>query len=118
MLNDAISECDLEEDSDLCEYFGEGKDLVVDPFGDEEEEEEEEDDEEEEEEEEDDEEEEEEEPVVEQKTRSRFENDHCYYMEKKSPCPRVDNLGIDTPSDSGKSSIYLPCLLYLVPIRL
>lgn len=81
LLNDAISECDLNEDSDFCEYFedGDGEDIVIEPDDEEEEDE------------------------VEEKPRPRFagESDHCYYMEKTS-FTRIDNLGIDTPSDSGK----------------
>lgn len=83
LLNDAISECDLDEDSDLCEYFGDGEEIVPEPVDEEEEEDEEEEDEE-----------EEEKPIP------RFESDHCYFS-------RVDNLGIDTPSDSGKSSFLI-----------
>lgn len=37
-LHDAISECDVDEDSDLCEYFedGEGEDIITDPADEEE----------------------------------------------------------------------------------
>lgn len=84
-MNDAISECELNEDNDFCELLedGEGEDIVTEPLDDEEEDEEEEE--------------------VEEKPRPRFagESDHCYYMEKAT-YTRIDNLGIDTPSDSGK----------------
>lgn len=76
-LHDAISEYDMDEDSDLCEYFedGEGEDIITDPS------------------------EEEEKPKM--PPRFAGENDHCYYMERGA-YGRVDSLGIDTPSDSGQ----------------
>lgn len=86
-LTEAITECDIDEDSDFVEYFedGEGEDIVRDP-----------------EDEEDDDEEEEEDQTDVDVVKYAEENDHCYYMEK-SAYSRVDDLGIQTPSDSGKS---------------
>lgn len=91
MLNDAIKECDIDEDSDLCEYFEEGEDLL--------------------------------ETMQEQQQtqqqqphhhhyhqqqaqlnqiRSR-ESDHSYHKDKNASMHRISsNLGIETPSDSGK----------------
>lgn len=107
LLNDAISEYDLDEDSDLCEYFGDGdgEDIVADPVNEDEEEEEEE------------EEDEEEEEVDQKPIIARFANDHCYFMEKKSSnFNRVGNLGIDTPSDSGKSSRFYNAFVFVILI--
>ncbi|KAF5278840.1 hypothetical protein FQR65_LT03528 [Abscondita terminalis] len=77
MLNDAINECDLEEDSDLCEYFEEGEDVVGEPDDD----------------------------VPQPKPQySSIESDHSYhdhsYHKDKNASMRISNLGIDTPSDS------------------
>lgn len=80
MLNDAIDECDIEEDSDLCEYFGEGEDMAEEP-----------------------------EPDVKvedppPKPTFAVESDHSYhdhsYHKDKNASMRITNLGIDTPSDS------------------
>ncbi|KAB0792557.1 hypothetical protein PPYR_14516 [Photinus pyralis] len=80
MLNDAINECDLEEDSDLCEYFEEGEDIAEEP-----------------------------EPDVkvedpQPKPHFAIESDHSYhdhsYHKDKNASMRITNLGIDTPSDS------------------
>lgn len=83
MLHDAISECDLEDDSDLCEYFEEGEDLIKDP--------------------------------IEEETKPRPNyvrqiTDHSYHKDKNASM-RISDLGIETPSDSGR------CLLYLVSMR-
>lgn len=70
-LHDAISECDFEDDSDLCDY------LEEDMFGSED---------------------------GSTKTRSSYpgESDHCYHKGKEAQL-RMDHLGVQTPSDSGKS---------------
>lgn len=84
MLNDAINECDLEEDSDLCEYFEEGEG-IAEPDEDD-----------------DDEEEEPQQPPP--KPHFAVESDHSYhdhsYHKAKNASMRITNLGIDTPSDS------------------
>lgn len=107
LLNDAIEECDINEDSDLCDYFEDGDE------GDNQEDEDEE---------------EEDDDVVEVVvqdikpepqqqsditpvvTRPYFNavSDHCYHKDKNASM-RMINLGIETPSDSGEFSV-----LYLV----
>lgn len=76
ILNEAIRDCDLDEDSDLCEYFEDDEevDVNVETL---------------------DEPQKEEKPNV---TSFKYaaENDHSYHKGK------MENLGIDTPSDSGK----------------
>lgn len=76
MLNDAINECDLEEDSDLCEYFEEGEDIVAEP----------------------------DDHPSKPKPQYAIESDHSYhdhsYHKDKNASMRISNLGIDTPSDS------------------
>lgn len=79
MLNDAIDECEIEEDSDLCEYFEEGEDIVVEP---------------------------EEQPAPPPVKTTHIESDHSYhdhsYHKDKNASMRIANLGIETPSDSGR----------------
>lgn len=115
ILNQAIHECDLDEDSDLCDYFDEDVDVLetaeVHVKQEDEEEEDHDDDEEEEEEEdeEDDDMEEEQIDVVkrqeqeEMNIRMKFaaESDHSYHKGKN-----MDVCGLVTPSDSGE------CLLF------
>lgn len=87
----------LDEDSDLCDYLNEGEDIDAVDVDDEEDDEEEEEEEELKKEQDDDEEE-----------RIRFyqcaaENDHSYHKDKNASMRMANNLGIDTPSDSGKN---------------
>lgn len=78
ILNEAISECDLDEDSDLCDYFDEEVEVVETKTTQKEEEEE-------------------------TNIRLKFaaESDHSYHKGKHASM-NMENLGIDTPSDSGK----------------
>ncbi|KAF5272732.1 hypothetical protein FQA39_LY07759 [Lamprigera yunnana] len=74
MLNDAIDECELDEDSDLCDYFEEGEDVVC------------------------------EDPPKPKPSHHVIESDHSYhdhsYHKGKNASMHINNLGIDTPSDS------------------
>lgn len=87
ILNQTISECDLDEDSDLCdyraEYFEDDEELDVDVTG----------------------------PSTAVKETAKLnirscqfaaESDHSYHKDKNASM-HMPNLGIDTPSDSGKS---------------
>lgn len=97
IINDAIEECEnLDDDSDLNEYFedGEDEDIVRDPKDEEEEEEE------------GDDEDDDEEQQAASVARYAGENDHCYFMDKNA-YGRVNGLGIDTPSDSGEFCLLL-----------
>lgn len=97
IINDAIEACDnIDEDSDLNEYFeeGEDEDIVRDPKDEEDEEEEEDDDE------------DEDDEQAASVARYAGENDHCYFMDKNT-YGRVNGLGIDTPSDSGEFCLLL-----------
>nr|QYV43166.1 transcription factor [Colaphellus bowringi] len=102
LLHDAIEDCDLEEDVDLCDYFedkdeeDEDEDVVIKEEPEDEEEEESEDEEEE----------DEEKPdvvTVDNNNIKSFqiaaESDHSYHK-GKSASMRMANFGIDTPSDS------------------
>lgn len=82
MLHEAISECDLEDDSDLCEYFEEGEDLIKDPI---------------------------EEETKPRQNYARQITDHSYHKDKNASM-RISDLGIETPSDSGRSFLlfYFP----------
>lgn len=100
IINDAIEACDnIDEDSDLNEYFedGEDEDIIRDPKDEEEEEEE------------DDEDEDEEQAAS--VARYAGENDHCYFMDKNA-YGRVNGLGIDTPSDSGEFCLLLYIFMF------
>lgn len=79
ILQDVISSCDIEDDSDLCEYFEEEEFLsesVEDP---------------------------QEQTTMHVKAVHQYarDNDHSYYKDKNASM-HLNNLGIDTPSDSGK----------------
>lgn len=127
LLNDAIEECEINEDSDLCDYFddngqGEGE-------GEDDDDDDEEDDDDDEDDEDDDEDEDVVEIVVKQEppqpapqvsppkannaapARPYFNlvSDHCYHKDKNASM-RIISLGIETPSDSGESTFF--SLLY------
>ena len=122
MLQETISECDLDEDSDLCEYFDEDEFLADAPASvgydleDDDEDEEEEDD--------DDDDEEQtsaryrqqqqqqQQPQPQQaKTMQRRPapefNDHSYHKERSTNYVKMTSLGVETPSDSGKLHLTL-----------
>lgn len=75
LLNDAISECDFDEDSDLCEYF-EDSDVFAGT-----------------------------ESSSDGPRAYPGESDHSYHKGKGAQL-RTDHLGVQTPSDSGKSFIF------------
>lgn len=76
LLNDAISECDFDEDSDLCEYF-EDSDVFAGT-----------------------------ESSGDAHRAYPGESDHSYHKGKGAQL-RMDHLGVQTPSDSGKFHIFL-----------
>lgn len=83
LLNDAISECDFDEDSDLCEYF-EDSDMFAGTdtsSGD-------------------------------APRAYPGESDHSYHKGKGTQL-RMDHLGVQTPSDSGEYRLYLILILSL-----
>lgn len=109
ILNQAISECDFDEDSDLCDYFDEDVDVLDSPDSEVKQEEDNEDDEFAEEEDEDDEiieidevskKQEHEEMCIRMKFAA--ESDHSYHKGKNASM-NMDVYGLVTPSDSGES---------------
>ncbi|XP_023013030.2 uncharacterized protein [Leptinotarsa decemlineata] len=110
LLRDAIDDCDLDEEVDLCNYL-EGKgDADMGPMCTVKEEEEDEDEEEEDEEDDDDDEDEEEEVIVDirpelskiniKSNQAAAESDHSYHKGGQNSAMRLAEFGIDTPSDS------------------
>lgn len=81
LLNEAISECD---DSDLCDYFEEGDEIIKDPQEDEDVKP----------------------KMTKQQTAYLMANDHSYHKDKNATM-RMSNLGIETPSDSGRTHLTL-----------
>lgn len=80
LLHQAIHECDLDEDSDLCEYFEEEVEVVEPTISSRQTEEEE---------------------KINIRLKFAAESDHSYHKGKHDAMSMI-NLGIDTPSDSGK----------------
>lgn len=89
LLNDAISECDFDEDSDLCEYF-EDSDVFVGT----------------------------ESSSSDGPRAYPGESDHSYHKGKGAQL-RTDHLGVQTPSDSGEFSFcfFLICFVHFISRR-
>lgn len=130
ILNQAISECDFDEDSDLCEYFDEDVDVLETTETEIKQEEDDEDDEyeegEEEEDEEDEDEEDEEQIDVDtisrkqeeemcKKMKFAAESDHSYHKGKDAAM-NLDIYGLVTPSDSGEWIFLSFFICVLLPI--
>lgn len=82
ILKEMISECQLDDDSDLCEYFEDGDDIIKDPQEDEQKQPQ--------------------RQITTTTTTSHLhESDHSYHKDKNASM-RMSNLGIETPSDSGR----------------
>lgn len=82
LLNDAISECDFDEDSDLCEYFEDSSDMFAET-----------------------------ESSGDGPRAYPGESDHSYHKGKGMQ-HKMDYLGVQTPSDSGKFSLMF-CTFFL-----